>query len=136
MTLMVSGAIPFVALTLMMVMATPLPLSVSPAIALHLYGVVIASFVAGMHWGIHFCKRTKDNVYVHTSIIALVLWCSLLLAGTAAGFAVVLFGFLLLWFEEYRFSVQRVTTAWFWQTRNRVSAAVVLSLLIAIVLVL
>lgn len=136
MALTAAGAIPFLVLAVLVYLDKPLllPLQVqpfSPALILHIYAVIIASFVAGLHWGIHFCKRTADNVYLFSSAIALLLLVSMVFAGSTAGFALVLLGFLLLWMVEYRLSLQRVTTAWFWQLRSGVTAVVSVCLLVA-----
>lgn len=134
MTLTGLGAIPLVVGGLLVVADAKLEvLPAEPALVLHIYAAIIAAFVAGMHWGIHFCKRTNDSVYLLSSICALLLWLSFLWAGEALGFGLVLIGFVMLWLEEYRLSQQRVTTVWFWQIRNMVSAVAVLSLLLAIV---
>ena len=101
-----------------------------PALVLHTYAVVIASFVAGMHWGIHFCKRTTDSVYLLSSVVAVVLWLSFIYVGQVLGLGLVMLSFILLWVEEYRLSEQRVTTLWFWHLRNIVSAIAVISLLL------
>ena len=133
MTLVVLGTVPFVALTgLILAANTTFPLPASPAIMLHGYGVVIGSFVAGLHWGIHFCKRTSDSVYLYSSFLAFLLWCSMWAAGSAIGLALVLLGFILLWLEEYRLSLQRVTTAWFWKLRTGVTVIVTLCLALAV----
>ncbi|HEY0964141.1 MAG TPA: DUF3429 domain-containing protein [Pseudomonadales bacterium] len=135
-TLVVLGVVPFAVFTLALAGVTfPLQLPTSPALMLHVYGVIIGSFVAGLHWGIHFCKRTNDSVYLSSSFVALLLWCSMWAAGSAFGLALVLVAFALLWLVEYRFSVQRVTTAWFWKLRSTVSAVVVLCLAMSILLV-
>lgn len=135
-TLVVFGTVPFVILTVLIITAsTALSLPASPALMLHVYGVIIASFVAGLHWGIHFCKRTSDSVYLYSSIIALLLWCSMWAAGSTTGLALVMLGFILLWLEEYRLSVQRVTTAWFWKLRTIVTAVVVLCLALSVLFV-
>ncbi len=132
-TLVVLGTVPFVVFTTQIVgVSIALPFPASPELMLHVYGVIIASFVAGLHWGIHFCKRTSDSVYLYSSFVALLLWCSMWTAGSTVGLALVLLGFILLWLEEYRLSVQRVTTAWFWKLRTAVTAAVVLCLAVAI----
>jgi hypothetical protein len=131
--LVVLGTVPFVVFTAQIIgLAIALPLPASPGLMLHVYGVIIASFVAGLHWGIHFCKRTNDSVYLYSSFVALLLWCSMWAAGSAIGLALVLLGFVLLWLEEYRLSVQRVTTAWFWKLRTAVTAVVALCLAVAI----
>jgi len=140
MALTVAGAVPFLVLAVLVYLGQPLPLPLqsqlsSPALILHSYAVIIASFVAGLHWGIHFCKRTGDNIYLYSSAIALLLWVSMVFAGSTAGFALVLLGFLLLWMVEYRLSLQRVTTAWFWQLRSGVTAVVSVCLLVAMLYV-
>jgi hypothetical protein len=128
------GAVPLVIGGLLVVTQTNLDfLPAASALVLHVYAVIIASFVAGMHWGIHFCKRTNDSVYLLSSFCALLLWLSFIWFGQAMGFALVLVSFALLWIVEYRLSQQRVTTVWFWQLRNVVSAIAVVSLLLAIV---
>lgn len=133
MLLMCIGAVPFIVLALLTMVAEAAQfLPAAPALMLHIYAVIIASFVAGLHWGVHFCKRTGDSVYIHSSLIALLLWLSMLAAGTAIGLTLVLFGFIFLWIIEYRFSLQRVTTAWFWRLRSSVTAVVSGCLLIAI----
>ena len=44
-------------------------------------------------------------------------------------YVLVLLGFMLLWGVEYRLSLQRVTTRWFWQLRSVATAVVTLCLL-------
>jgi hypothetical protein len=133
MTLTALGAIPLVLGGLLVVADANLALlPAEPALVLHTYAAIIAGFVAGMHWGIHFCKRTNDSVYLLSSVCALLLWVSFLWAGQKIGFALVLLTFAVLWFEEFRLSKQRVTTVWFWQIRNMVSAVAIFSLLLAI----
>lgn len=134
-TLVIIGAVPFVVFTLAIAGFDSFRFPASPAVMLHVYGVVIGNFVAGLHWGIHFCKRTNDSVYLSSTFVGVSLWASLLVAGSTIGLALVLFDFLMLWFMEYRFSVQRVTTAWFWKLRSAVTAVSVLCLAIAILLV-
>jgi hypothetical protein len=128
------GAVPLVVGGLLVVTQTnPDFLPAASALVLHVYAAIVASFVAGMHWGIHFCKRTHDSVYLLSCFCALLLWLSFIWFGAALGFALVLVSFVLLWIVESRLSQQRVTTAWFWQLRNLVSAITVVSLLLAII---
>lgn len=134
MTLTGLGAVPLVVGGVLVVADAEIAfLPAAPALVLHIYAALIAGFVAGMHWGIHFCKRTNDSVYLLSSVCALLLWLSFIWAGQALGFGLVLLTFAMLWFEEYRLSQQRVTTVWFWQIRNMVSAVAILSLLLAII---
>ncbi|MEY4641614.1 MAG: hypothetical protein RLZZ227_1608 [Pseudomonadota bacterium] len=134
--LVLLGAVPFVLLTAQLIGLAPfLPVFAAPAVMLHAYGVVVGSFIAGLQWGIHFCKRTSDSVYLFSSFVALLLWCSMLAAGAAMGLALVALSFVLLWCEEYRLSAQRVTTAWFWKLRCAVTATVLLCLALAMMFV-
>ena len=134
-TLVVLGTVPFLYFSALLAgLPALVPVPAAPALMLHVYGVVVGSFVAGLHWGIHFCKRTSDSVYLFSSFVALLLWCSMLAAGSGLGLALVLLGFILLWLVEYRFSAQRVTTAWFWKLRTAVTAGVVLCLAVSILL--
>src|SRR5688572_25662975 len=104
-TLVVLGTVPFVVFTAAIAglpaLSSLLSFPAAPALMLHVYGVIIASFVAGLHWGIHFCKRTSDSVYLYSSFVAVLLWCSMWTAGSPIGLALVLLGFVLLWLEEY-----------------------------------
>ncbi len=107
-------------------------LPVPPAIAMHSYGVLCASFFAGIQWGIHFCKRTDDSVYLLSFFTLLLAWLSLLGPGTVTGLSVLLVAFVLSWLEECRLSNQRVTTSWFWKIRCWSTILIILSLLLSI----
>lgn len=132
MTLTGLGTLPLVVGGLLVAVgARPAFLPVDPALLVHLYAALIAGFVAGMHWGIHFCKRTSDSVYLFSSVCVFILWLSFLWAGRALGLCLVLLCFVLLWVVEYRLSQQRVTTVWFWKLRRLVSAIAVISLALA-----
>jgi hypothetical protein len=132
-TLLCALAAPFVIFGFLLVAggsASPLP--VAPVIAIHSYGVLCASFFAGIQWGVHFCKRTEDSVYLLSFFTLVLAWLSLLSPGTITGLVVILVGFLLSWVGEYRLSQQRVTTAWFWKIRCISTVLIVLSLLLTI----
>lgn len=126
-------AVPFVVFAYLLVAGggeSVLP--VAPAIAIHSYGVLCASFFAGIQWGVHFCKRTEDSVYLLSFFTLVFAWLSLLSVGTATGLTVLLVSFLLSCVEECRLSRQRVTTAWFWQVRCISMVLIVSSLLLTI----
>lgn len=134
------------AITLLVVMALPFlifsvwraagvgigPLPIPPVLALHTYAVLCASFFAGIQWGIHFCKRTTDSVYLLSFFTVLLAWLSLLSPGTTFGLGLMLLAFMLSWVEEYRLSQQRVTTAWFWRVRTVSTILIALSLVLTI----
>jgi hypothetical protein len=109
-------------------------LPMPPAIAIHGYGVLCVSFFAGIQWGIHFCKRTDDSVYLLSFFTLMLAWLSLLGPGTIWGLSLLLVAFILAWMEEYRLSKQRVTTQWFWQVRCWSMLMIIVSLLLTIAL--
>ena len=47
------------------------------------YGAVIASFVAGIHWGIYLFKDAPLNLFIHSNIVALLAWCAGLVSHPA-----------------------------------------------------
>ena len=105
---------------------------VPPALAMHGYGVLCVSFFAGIQWGIHFCKRTEDSVYLLSFFTLVLAWLSLLGPGTTAGLSTLLVAFILSWLGEYRLSAQRVTTQWFWQIRCWSMLMIIVSLILTI----
>jgi hypothetical protein len=132
-TLLIVMVLPFVIFSVWRVIgdegtAFPVP----PVLALHTYAVLCASFFAGIQWGVHFCKRTHDSVYLLSFFTVLLAWVSLLKPGTSFGLAVMLLAFILSWIEEFRLSQQRVTTAWFWRVRTVSTILIILSLLLTI----
>jgi len=124
---------PFVIFSLMLVTGSTISfIPMRPVIALHAYSMLCATFFAGIQWGVHFCKRTEDSVYLLSFFTVVLAWLSLLAPGTVTGLAVMLLTFLLSLIEEYRLSVQRVTTAWFWRVRCISTILIVASLLLTI----
>jgi Protein of unknown function (DUF3429) len=105
---------------------------VSPSLILHLYTVVVTSFMAGIQWGIHFCKRTDDSVYLISFFIVVLAWLSLRWPGSISGLGLLLVVIIISMIEEWRLSQQRVTTLWHWQTRCACSGITILSLLLAL----
>jgi hypothetical protein len=135
-TLLVLLALPFVVFSFLLVAGSEVSaLPIPPVMALHGYGVLVVSFFAGIQWGVHFCKRTDDSVYLLSFATAMLAWLSLLRPGTVIGLLVILVTFVLSWIEECRLSRQRVTTAWFCQVRCISTALIILSLGLAIGLV-
>lgn len=133
-TLLVVMVLPFVVFSVWRAMGHEgLTFPVPPVLALHTYAVLCASFFAGIQWGVHFCKRTNDSVYLLSFFTVLLCWLSLLSPGTSLGLGLMLLAFVLSWVEEYRLSQQRVTTAWFWRVRTISTVLIALSLLLMIV---
>lgn len=126
-------AVPFVLLAALLVTGVrPAFLPVSPALALHGLGVLCIGFFAGAQWGVHFCKRTEDSVYLFAFFLLVFAALSLLDAGGSKGLAVLVVIFMSSCAIEWRLSRQRVTTLWYWRTRCVCSLLIVLSLAVAL----
>lgn len=93
------------------------------------YGAVIASFVAGIHWGIFLFRDTPVNLFIHSNVIALLAWLSLLMP-TAAGTCtlIICFGYLL--FIDNKNHHAKAIESWFFTLRIQASVAVIITLIV------
>lgn len=131
--LLLAIALPFVFFAFLLVTCTEAAwLDFPPVIAFHSYGVLCVSFFAGIQWGVHFCKRTEDSVYLLSALTLTLVWLGVLDTGGIIGLSLLLVGLLLSFAVEYRLSVQRVTTGWFWQVRCVSMALILVSLCLAL----
>ena len=118
-----SGAIPFAA-TLLLAALKPATLNLDyTAIAIG-YGAVIASFIAGIHWGIFLFKETPLNLFIHSNIAALLAWLALLVP-TQAGLAVLAGCLLYLLTIDSRLQLTGILPAWYMRLRLRISCLVI-----------
>ncbi len=86
------GAIPFVACALLLALGlTDFPYPGAAGEIVRAYGLVIVSFMAGVHWGQQIASKAETGVNLQlTSIaVALIAWGSHLMVGDAA-FAMIL----------------------------------------------
>ena len=130
-----AGAIPFVlgAFFLNYHIADIPPLG-SVKTILSVYGVMIASFMAGVHWGQQF--QIKDrfwNFYlpVMSNVIVLVLWVSFLVLDFKMLMAMLGIGFVALLGVDYYLSQMNVITKHYLQTRLYVTMIVVVCLTVS-----
>ena len=92
--------------------------SVEPVLSV--YGVMIASFMAGAHWGQHFqIKNRFWHFYlpVVSNIIVLVLWFSFLILSFKIFMAMLVLGFVALLGVDYYLSRINVITHHYFKTR-------------------
>lgn len=91
------------------------------------YGAVIASFIAGTHWGIYVLKDTRDNLFIHSNIAALLAWLAVVVGmSISAGLLAACFVYLL--FVDKRLAAAGVLEAWYMRMRTIASMAVILAL--------
>ncbi|MBF0658054.1 DUF3429 domain-containing protein [Psychrobacter sp. NG25] len=131
-----AGTIPFITCAIMITMnIDSLPYFGSTADILSTYGLVIASFMAGAHWGNHLGLAEKDTWAVKlpilSNVIALSLWLGFLMLS-ATGFTwllIISFGSLLV--IDYALYQAKVITHHYFNVRKYVTIIVLISLMVA-----
>jgi len=99
------------------------------------YGAVIVSFVAGIHWGVFLFRQCSLNLFLHSNIVALLSWLSLL-STLLWGVVILLFCFVyLLWIDTVLVR-QQLLEPWFYRLRVHASVMALLSLASYAVIVL
>lgn len=132
-----AGAIPFVICAfLMTVGVTAIPILGATAYVLSVYGLVIASFMAGAHWGNHL-SVADDNTWafklpVFSNIIALGLWFGFL-GLSAIGFIwLLILGFVSLLVIDYGLYHAQIISHEYFKVRKYVTWIVVFALMVAV----
>ena len=92
------------------------------------YGAVIASFVAGIHWGIYLFKDPPLNLFIHSNIAALLAWSAVLVADRRGAF-ILLLCFLYLIVIDRHLSKAGVIEGWYLRMRLIATTLVIVALL-------
>lgn len=130
------GAIPFVACAfLLMIDVFTVPMLGSVVDILSAYGLVIASFMAGAHWGNHL-DLADDNKWairlpLYSNIIALGLWLGFLILSAIGFIWLLVIGFISLLVIDYSLHRAQIISYIYFKVRQYVTAIVVVSLVIA-----
>lgn len=91
------------------------------------YAAVIVAFIAGIHWGVFLFRQCSLNLFLHSNIIALLAWASVLWT-LLWGVAILAFCFVyLLWIDTVLVR-QQLLEPWFYRLRVHASALALLSL--------
>ena len=131
-----AGAIPFVACAfLLMIDVVTVPMLGSVGDVLSAYGLVIASFMAGAHWGNHL-SLADDNKWairlpLYSNIIALGLWLGFLILSAIGFIWLLVIGFISLLVIDYSLHRAQIISHTYFKVRQYVTAIVVVSLVIA-----
>ena len=129
-----AGAIPFIFCAMCLsIDIRQLPLLGSVEKILSIYGIVISSFLAGVHWGQHLHIQGFWNraLPILSNIIAVLLWLGFLMLSFKMLMAMFVAAFIILLFIDQRlFQIDLITRHYF-QTRCIVSAIVVFSIVIS-----
>ena len=131
-----AGAIPFVACAfLLMIDVVTVPILGSVVDILSAYGLVIASFMAGAHWGNHL-DLADDNKWairlpLYSNVIALGLWLGFLILSPSSFIWLLVIGFISLLVIDYSLHRAQIISHAYFKVRQYVTAIVVISLVIA-----
>lgn len=128
-----AGILPFLFLGL----ATVLKLSGPDyGLALRGYGVVITSFLCGIHWAAHlfFANQCRRNLLVISNVITLIAYTSLLIYQKNIAFLIQSIGFVVLLWIDYELLTQSIIPRWYFSLRCYATAAVVFLLLTVVML--
>jgi heme/copper-type cytochrome/quinol oxidase subunit 2 len=104
---------------------------------LSIYGLVIASFMAGAHWGNHLGladdNRWAVKLPVFSNIIALALWLGFLSLSTISFIWLLVVGFIAMLVIDYGLHNSQIISNDYFTVRKYVTLIVIVSLIIAAV---
>ena len=130
-----SGALPFIACAVLPWLGMPtLPVIGDCKYVSATYGVAIASFMAGIHWGT-FLYRADElpvNLLVTSNVITLGVWFAFLLAPINASLAANLVAFAALLVIDYKLAGAGLISDAYLKLRRNVTSIVIASLALTI----
>ncbi len=99
-----------------------------------LYGLAIASFVAGSHWGMYLYNResSPSNLFLTSNAVVLAAWSAFLFTIPVLTEFVLLLAFLYLLFVDYNLYKAGVTTPYYFRMRLNVTLIVCVSIVVII----
>ncbi len=131
-----AGTIPFIACAIMITLGIDAVIALgTTAEILSAYGLVIASFMAGAHWGNHL-SLTDNNPWavrlpIFSNIIALLLWLGFLTLSSAGFIWLLISAFIALLVIDYGLRDAQIITANYLKVRKYVTLIVVISLVLS-----
>lgn len=102
------------------------------------YGLVILSFMAGVHWGTYLYNQESapQNLFITSNIVTVVAWLVFLLGNPVWTLLVLMAGFLYLLLLDYQLHRHKMISDHYLDTRRNVSALVTLSLIVIVISVM
>lgn len=131
-----AGALPFIACALLPLFGIDtLPNVGRLDRVAQVYGLAIASFVAGSHWGTYLYKRERcpANLFISSNGIVLAAFFAFLLTGTVITIVVLMLAFAYLLFIDLGLRRADLTTDYYYGMRLRVTLIVLASLAVILV---
>lgn len=130
-----AGAIPFIFCAVCLYLdIQDLPLLGPIERILGIYGLVISSFLAGIHWGQHLHINKSQWVRflpIFSNVIVVLLWLGFLVLSFKMQMAMFIAAFVVLLIIDNRLFQLEIITRHYFQTRFFVSAIVITSLIIS-----
>ena len=130
-----AGAIPFVVCAIFIIIGIEaIPVLGNTAHILSIYGLVIASFMAGAHWGNHL-SLADDNTWalklpIFSNIIALALWLGFLSLSNIGFMWLLVIGFIAMLMIDHGLYQANIISNNYFKVRKYVTLIVVVSLII------
>jgi len=130
-----AGALPFVAAVIALALA---PAMATAAVwqAVLGYGAVIASFVAGIHWGL-FVYRDRAmplNLFITSNLCALAAWAALLVPSLTGALTLLIAVFAALFAIDHSLYAAKAHAHWFYKLRATITAIVIAALAVLLLL--
>ncbi len=131
-----AGTIPFIACAIMITLGIDAVIALgTTAKVLSAYGLVIASFMAGAHWGNHLSLADDDSwaarLPIFSNIVALVLWLGFLILSSAGFIWLLIIGFLALLIIDHGLYQANIIDKTYLKIRKYVTLIVVISLVVS-----
>ncbi|HHT0594509.1 TPA: DUF3429 domain-containing protein [Legionella anisa] len=127
------GAIPFLVAALCSLLGVnELPYLGATQPLLYSYATLIASFMAGTHWGYVVRSNSTYNLILFTSVtIVLILWVSWSSTSKSTYPAFLVAIYLLLWVLDYLLLKDNYEERFYFKLRTGITTLVILSLLVS-----
>ena len=132
-----AGALPFVACALLLAMdIAPIDAMGRWASVAAGYGLAIAAFMAGVHWGIYLQQATRApvNLLLTSNAVTVIVWLTFVLAPVTISLAVTAIAFIALLLVDYRLAGAELISASYLQLRRNVTLLVLSCLLLMVLL--
>jgi hypothetical protein len=134
------GALPFIGCAIILLFGNALgigSLRGFAAQAITSYAAVIVSFLGGIQWGVGIATleqqpQTAKSLFLLSVVPSLLAWAMLFLPMSNSRVIVAIFLVGFVWVVDALLSLQQVIPAWFFRLRSNVSAIVIVTLILAL----
>ena len=129
-----AGALPFIICAVFLAFdVTSILLLGTTKQVLSVYATIIATFIAGNHWGQHLSMKNKWQYYlpISSNVVVVALWFGFLILPFKPLLVIFIVAFLFLWVIDQRLFQHNLITRSYFQMRCFATAIVVSALVIS-----